>query len=234
MRYALAAAMSVGLVLALAACGQSKSGSAAGPTNSPSPTAEASAGVQPQIVAGQVKSATATQLTIASQGKTETVDLTPQTVIMAAHKGTLADIKPGSFIGTTNVPNGDGVGSSTEVHIFPPGIKMGEGDRPMGPAPGSGTASRMTNGTVSSAGPATGGSRMTNGAVGAVSGGAGGVEMDVAYQGGKRHIIVSPKTPVQVMSLASPRQLTKGTAVVLGVVPGSGESKTATFVNIQS
>jgi hypothetical protein len=185
-------------------------------------------------VTGQIKSATTSQLTIASQGKTDTVDLTPQTVIMAAHKGTLADIKPGSFIGTTNVPSGDGGGSSTEVHIFPPGIKMGEGDRSTGPAPRAGTASRMTNGTVSSAGPATGGSRMTNGAVGTVSGGAGGLEMDVTYEGGKRHIIVSPKTPVQVMSMASPKQLTKGTAVVLGVVHGAGESKTATFVNIQS
>ncbi len=226
--------VSVGLVAALAACSQSKSESATAPTNSPSPSTQATAGVQPQIVAGQIKSATTTQLTITSQGKTETVDLTPQTVIMAAHKGTVADIKPGSFIGTTNVPSGDGTGSSTEVHIFPPGVKMGEGDRPMPAAAGSGTASRMTNGTVSSASPATGGSRMTNGAVGSVSGGAGGVEMDVTYQGGNRHIVVSPKTPVQVMTLASPRQLTKGTAVVLGVVPGAGESKTATFVNIQS
>jgi hypothetical protein len=185
-------------------------------------------------VAGEIKSATPTQLTIVSQGKTETVGLTPQTVIMAARKGTVADIKPGSFLGTTNVPVGNGTGSSTEVHIFPAGVKMGEGDRPMGPATGSGTASRMTNGTVSSAGPATGGSRMTNGAVGAVSSGTGGTVMDVTYQGGQRHIIVSPKTPVQVMSLASPKQLTKGTPVVLGVVPGAGDSKTATFVNIQS
>jgi hypothetical protein len=234
MRYALSAAVSIGLMAALAACGQRNSESAAVPTKSPASTAQATPGVQPQIVAGQIESASPTQLTIASQGKTETVGLTSQTVVMAARKGTIADIKPGSFIGTTNVPSGDGVGSSTEVHIFPPGIKMGEGDRPMGPASASGTASRMTNGTVSSAGPATGGSRMTNGAVGAVSNNQGGLEMDVAYEGGKRHIIVSPNTPVQVMSLASPKQLTKGTAVVLGVVPGADESKTATFVNIQS
>jgi hypothetical protein len=183
---------------------------------------------------GQIKSATATQLTFASQDMTETVDLTPETVIMTARKGTLADIQPGSFIGTTNVPSDDGVGSSTEVHIFPPGIEMGEGDRPMPAAPGSNNTSRMTNGTVSSAGPATDGSRMTNGAVGAVSGDAGGIEMDVAYQGGKRHIVVSPNTPVQVMSLASPKLLKEGAAVVVGVVPGAKDSKTATFVNIQS
>ena len=204
------------------------------PADSSSSTSEATAEVQPQIMVGQIKSATATQLTFTSQGTTETVDLTPKTVIMVAHAGTLADIKPGSFIGTTNVPTGDGDGSSTEVHIFPPGIEMGEGDRPMPAAPGSDTASRMTNGTVSSAGPATGGSRMTNGAVGAVSGGAGGIEMDVAYEGGKRHIVVSPKTPVQVMSLGSPTLLKEGAAVVVGVIPGAKDSKTATFVNIQS
>ena len=177
---------------------------------------------------------TATQLTIASQDMTETVNLTPATVFMAARKGTLADIKPGSFIGTTNVPDADGVGSSTEVHIFPPGVEMGEGDRPMPAAPGSDSASRMTNGTVSSAAPATDSSRMTNGAVGAVSGGTGGIEMDVTYEGGKRHIVVSPDTPVQVMSSASPKQLKEGAAVVVGVVPGDKDSKTATFVNIQS
>lgn len=234
MRCALSAAVSIGLVATLTACGQSKSESAAGETPSPAPATEAISGVQPQIVAGQVKSATATRMTIASRGMVETVGLTPETVIMVARKGTVADIRPGSFIGTTNIPTGDGEGRSTEVHIFPPGVKMGEGDRPMGSAPGRRAASRMTNGTVSSAGPATGGSRMTNGSVGAVSGGAGGLEMDVAYEGGERHIVISPKTPVQVMSLGSPKLLKEGAAVVVGVVPGSKEGKTATFVNIQS
>jgi hypothetical protein len=50
-----------------------------------------------------------------------------------------------------------------------------------------------------------GGARMTNGAVGAVSAGKGGLEMEVAYECGKRHIIVSPKTPVQVMSPGIPQ-----------------------------
>lgn len=229
MKYVLSAAVGVGLAMALAACSQGGSDTAAAPTEAAS-TSE----VQPEILVGQVKAVTATQLTIASQDTTETVELTPATVFMSAHKGTLADIKPGSFLGTTNVPDADGVGSSTEVHIFPPGVEMGEGDRPMPAAPGSDTASRMTNGTVSSAGPATGGSRMTNGAVGTVSGGTGGIEMDVTYEGGKRHIVVSPDTPIQVMSSASAKQLKEGTTVVVGVVPGDNDSETATFVNIQS
>ena len=234
MRCVISVTVTAGLLLALAACGQDNGDSAGTPAESATSTAAATTEVQPQIVAGQVKSVTATQLTIDSQGMTETVDLTPKTVFMAAHKGTLADIKPGSFIGTTNVPNGEGEGSSTEVHIFPPGVEMGEGDRPMPATPGSDSTSRMTNGTVSSAGPASDGSRMTNGAVGAVSGGAAGIAMDVTYEGGKRHIVVSPDTPVQVMSSASAEQLKEGAAVVVGVVPGDNGSKTATFVNIQS
>ena len=79
-----------------------------------------------------------------------------------------------------------------------------------------------------------GGARMTNGAVGAVSAGKGGLEMEVAYECGKRHIIVPPKTPVQVMSPGIPQTMTKDIEIVLGVVPGADESKTATFVNIQS
>ncbi len=214
---------------ALAACQKGGGQDASAPAAS---GATAAAEVQPTLTPGVVSAATATTLTITNQGAPATYQLTPGVNIMVTHKGSLADIKAGSFLGTTNVPSADGSGQSTEVHIFPPGVKMGEGDRPMGPPPaGGGGATRMTNGTVSAASPA-GGARMTNGAAGNVSTGDQGVQMDVAYQGGTRHVVVSPKTPISVMSSGTPDMLKPGTKVLVGHVPAAGGAETATFINV--
>jgi hypothetical protein len=211
---------------ALAACGRSE------PKQAPAASAPAAANVQPELTSGVVQSALDTQLTINVNDTPASFQLSPQTTIMVQHSGTVEDIKPGSFIGTTNVPSADGTGQSVEVHVFPPGVKMGEGDRPMPAAP-SAPASRMTNGTVSAAAPASDGSRMTNGSVGAVSNATAGIEMDVAYEGGKRHIVVPAKTPVMVMSSGTAELLKPGTRVLVGSVPGANGVKEATFINIQ-
>ena len=197
------------------------------------PASDAAANVQPLFGGGVVNGLAGQTLTVMTQGAPATYQLTPSTTIMVTHKGSLADIKPGSFLGATNTASADGSGLSTEVHIFPPGVKIGEGDRPMGAAPASGQATRMTNGTVSAASPASGGQRMTNGAAGNVAATSQGVQMDVAYHGGTRHIVVTPTTPITVMSSAKPEDLKPGTNVLVGYVPGPGGTKTASFINIQ-
>ena len=46
-------------------------------------------------------------------------------------KISLADIKVGSFIGTTTVPGPDGSQNAVEVHVFPEDMRgTGEGSRP--------------------------------------------------------------------------------------------------------
>jgi hypothetical protein len=190
--------------------------------------------VQPELVSGKVVSASASQLTISSQGLNQVFVVTPKTEVMTSHPGKLSDIKPGVFLGTTNTPTGAASGDSTEVHIFPPGVKMGEGDRPMG-AQASG--SRMTNGTVASAktGPAApaGGSRMTNGSVGNVAKAGASVTMQVDYAGGKRTVVVTDKTPIMVLTSLKASALKPGQNVLVGAVPGPGAGKTASFVNVQ-
>ena len=57
--------------------------------------------------------------------------------------------------------------------------------------------------------------------------------MDVAYQGGQRHIVVPPTTPVMVMSTGTPALLKPGTQVLVGYVPGANGAKDATFINVQ-
>ena len=217
---------------ALAACSKASDQAASTPGSSAEAVASATpAAVQPTLTPGVVSAATATSLTITSQGAPATYVLAPDTNIMVTHKGSLADIKAGTFLGTTNTPAADGTGSSTEVHIFPPGVKMGEGDRPMPAQPGA-AASRMTNGTVSAASAAAA-TRMTNGSAGKVSSDAQGVQMDVAYQGGTRHIVVTPATPISVMSAGTPAMLKPGTKVLVGHSPAGGGADTASFINIQ-
>ena len=217
---------------ALAGCQKNSTQEASAPASSALPAASAapaSAEVQPKLTPGVVSATSATSLTITVQGAPQTFQLTPGTTIMVTHKGSLSDIKAGVFLGTTNVPDASGTGSSTEVHIFPAGVKMGEGDRPMAAAPGAG-ATRMTNGTVSAASPAA--SRMTNGSADNVSTGAQGVQMDVAYEGGTRHVVVTPATPISVMSSGTPDMLKSGTKVLVGHVAGAGRAETATFINV--
>lgn len=215
------------LALGVAACQPKQSETAA---TSAAPASDA-ASAQPTLTPGWVQTASATSLTIATpNGGAMTFNLSPGTVIMVAHRGSVADIKAGDFLGTTNVPSADGAGQSTEVHIFPPGVKIGEGDRPMGPPPaGGGPASRMTNGDVTAAAPAPAGS-MTNGTAGSVASGQAGVQMDVAYAGGTKHIVVPASTPVMVMASGTPDMLKPGMAILVGSTPGTHD---ATFINIQ-
>ena len=57
----------------------------------------------------------------------------------------LADIKVGSFIGATTVPEPDGSQKAVEVHVFPEDMRgTGEGSRPYDLRPNS----TMTNATV--------------------------------------------------------------------------------------
>lgn len=223
------------LAVAVAACHKNQPQAAA--SAAPPATPAAGANVQPQLTPGSVQSASAGQLTVVTpNGGSAAFQLSPGTVIMVTHKGSVDDIKPGSFIGTTNVPSADGTGQSTEVHIFPAGVKMGEGDRPMGPPPAAGAqASRMTNGTVSSAAPAGGASntRMTNGSVSTATTSNAGVQMDVAYEGGHRQITVPANTPVMVMSSGTTDMLKPGVNVLVGSVPGPNGAKAATFINVQ-
>ena len=99
-------------------------------------------------------------------------------------------IQPGSFIGTANRRDASGVGTSIEVHVFPPGVHLGEGDRDWDD-----------------------GARMTNGTVGTVVQSPSGREIDVSYRGGRRHIVVPADVPVVSITQGKHRQIQVGTLV---------------------
>lgn len=167
---------------------------------------------QSSRVRGTVESVTADVLTLRdAQGAAVQMRLAPEWRVSVVAPIGVEAIQPGSFIGTTNVVQPDGSGRSVEVHVFPPGMKPGEGDRVMDEATGT---------------------KMTNGTVGQVVQAAGGSELDVAYPGGQRHIVVPPDVPIMSM-MPGERDLVKpGTPVVVVTMAGADGVKMARFVMV--
>jgi Domain of unknown function (DUF5666) len=76
------------------------------------------------------------------------VTLADNAQVTALTKASLSDIKQGSFVGVTAMPQTDGSQRAVEVHIFPEAMRgAGEGHRPWDLAPNS----TMTNANVEQA-----------------------------------------------------------------------------------
>jgi hypothetical protein len=97
-------------------------------------------------VRGTIEQVDGLVLTIKSRdGDIVKVKMADDAKVVALVKATLADIKPGSFVGSTAMPKEDGRWKAVEVHIFPEAMRgTGEGDRPYDYKP----KTTMTNGTV--------------------------------------------------------------------------------------
>lgn len=106
----------------------------------------------------------------------------------------LADIKVGSFIGTTTVPGPDGGANAIEVHVFPENMRgTGEGSRPFDLRPNS----TMTNATVAES--------VVNNE---------GHVLTVKYKDGEKKVVVSPETPVVTYVPADRSDLKAGAKVI--------------------
>jgi len=81
----------------------------------------------------------------ARDGETMKIRLADNAPVRAVVKASLSDIKPGSFVGITAMPQPDGTQRAVEIHIFPEAMRgTGEGHRPWDLMPNS----TMTNATV--------------------------------------------------------------------------------------
>ena len=86
----------------------------------------------------------------ARDGKEWKVALADKAQVTALTKASLNDIKQGSFVGVTAIPQTDGTQRAVEVHIFPEAMRgTGEGHRPWDLAPTS-TMTRMLSGSSTS------------------------------------------------------------------------------------
>jgi hypothetical protein len=181
-------------ILALAAAQLLVAGAALAQT-APAQTAPAQTPPPPERVRGQVVSISADKLTLkARNGKTETIALAPDWSVTLVTPVAVSAIQPGSFIGTTEVDKPDGTGRSLEVHVFPPGVKMGEGHYDWDLKPHS---------------------MMTNGTVGKVTAGHKGQELDITYPTGAKHVVVPKNVPVVQMGPGDRSMIKPGAHIFL-------------------
>jgi hypothetical protein len=151
------------------------------------------------VVRGVVSAVTATQLTVKpAAGKPVVVALTPDWAVQVTKPINVSAIVPGSFVGTAEIPGKDGVGRSLEVHVFPPGVKIGEGHYRWDLKKGS---------------------MMTNGTVGKVTAGAKGRELEISYPTGKRKVVVPPNVPVVQIVNGEKSMIKPGAKVFLVAFP---------------
>jgi len=154
--------------------------------------------------AAPLATARATIETISADGATlgvrtraaeeQTVHLGPKTRFVLVVPATLADVKPGSFVGVAAVPGEGAELKAMEVHIFPEAMRgSGEGFRPFDLAP----KSSMTNGNISARVNAATGPKLT-----------------VTYKGGEQTIVVDPKTPIVALQAGARTDLKKGGAII--------------------
>ncbi|HKN28200.1 MAG TPA: hypothetical protein VJY34_10070 [Roseiarcus sp.] len=127
-------------------------------------------------------------------GEERNVRLSDKTTVTLVVPASLADVKPGVFIGAAALPGEGDELKAMEVHIFPEALRgTGEGHRPFDLAPNS---------------------TMTNGNVDVRVDGVEGPKLKVTYKGGEQTIVVDPKTPIVAFAPGARSDLKPGAAII--------------------
>ncbi len=136
-----------------------------------------------------------TLLVKARDGAELKIVLTANGVVVAMVKSSMADIKRGSFVGVTGMPQADGSQRAVEVHIFPEAMRgSGEGRRPWDLPP----QSTMTNANVEETVTGVDGQTLT-----------------LKYKDGQKKVIVPPDTPIVTYVVGNRSELTPGTKIFI-------------------
>jgi hypothetical protein len=151
----------------------------------------------PGRISGTIEKADETGVLIRAHdgGATYQVDLTPNVTVFAVSKGTLADLKPGAFLGVGGMPQPDGTQRAIQVTVFSESQRgTGEGFRPWDRGP----TSTMTNATVADT-------------VGSVDG----QVLTMKYSGGEQKIVVPPDAIILAYSAGERSELKAGAKVAI-------------------
>jgi hypothetical protein len=123
------------------------------------------------------------------------VRLADNAVIVALVKASLADIRQGSYIGVSGMPQPDGSQKALEIHILPETSRgAGDGHRPWDLRPSS---------------------TMTNGAVEQTSASADGEVLTLKYKDGEKKIIVPADCPIVSFLPGDKSELKPGAAIFI-------------------
>src|ERR1700682_5135198 len=132
-------------------------------------------------------------------GDTVSIEVKPAVGVSTVKSMQLADIKPGSFIGTAATTGTDGKLTATEVVVFPESARgTGEGHYAWDLGPNS---------------------TMTNANVDTVVEGTSGRNLKLSYKGGSKTVTVPANVPVVTLAPATRADLTPGKKVFVVATP---------------
>ncbi len=128
-------------------------------------------------------------------GGTFEVELTKNAAVFAVSKGSMADLKPGAFIGVGAMPQPDGSQRAIQVTVFAESQRgTGEGFRPWDRMPNS----TMTNATVAETVASVDGQMLT-----------------VKYKDGEKKIVVPPDATILAYAAGERGELKVGAKVAI-------------------
>jgi hypothetical protein len=146
------------------------------------------------------------------KGNEARVTLTDKAAVFGVVRATLADVKPGAFIGVGAMPQADGSQKAIRVMIFAETQRgTGEGHRPW---------SRP-------------GSTMTNATVDTTVAGVDGQVLRVKYKGGEQRIIIGPDAAIMAYMVGDRAELKPGANIAINAAnPKPDGSLEASRVNV--
>ena len=149
---------------------------------------------QTQRVMGTIAGVDGSAIAVKTKDAEVKVNLTDNVAVFGVVKATLADLKPGAFVGVGAMPQPDGSQKAIRVMIFAETQRgTGEGHRPWA-QPGS----TMTNATVDTT-------------VGSVDG----QVLMVKYKDGEKKIVVPPNLEIQQYVVGERSELKPGAAILI-------------------
>jgi len=165
-------------------------------------------------IRGTIEAVDGPMLAIKSREGTEMkVKLTDNAAVFAVVKTDLSEIKEGSYIGVTGLPEADGTQKAVAVHIFPENQRgAAEGFRPWDARPNS----TMTNATVAQTVKGTDGQNIT-----------------VKYKDGEKKVVVPPETPVVTFVASDKSEVKPGAKfIIFGAVKKDDGTLEANRINV--
>ena len=165
-------------------------------------------------IRGTIEAVDGPMLSIKSrEGSDMKVKMTDNAAVFAVVKTELSEIKQGSYIGVTGMPEPDGTQKAVAVHIFPENQRgAAEGFRPWDQRPNS----TMTNATVAQTVKGTDGQNIL-----------------VKYKDGEKKVVVPPDTPVVTFVAGDKSELKPGAKIIIfGAVKKDDGTLEAGRVNV--
>jgi hypothetical protein len=147
------------------------------------------------------------------EGSDVKVRMTDNAAVFAVVKTSLSEIKEGSYIGVTGLPEPDGTQKAIAVHIFPENQRgAAEGFRPWDARANS----TMTNATVAQTVKGTDGQNIT-----------------VKYKDGEKKVVVPPETPIVTFVATDKSEIKPGARLIIfGAVKTEDGTLEANRVNV--